>query len=203
MQDEFYGKVNELEYASVARPCFGELVSGDAAIVQSRNGTLFLAMVDVLGHGPRAYELAVQIREFLENEWQADVSGTMKRLHDTIQGSIGAAAGLASLDLATGKMRYTGVGNTVVRKFGAGSVRLPSTDGIIGSRMRSPREHELQLGKTEVLMFYSDGITDRFESKEYPQLIYESSRSVARNIVRNFGKQFDDATCLVVRYKQE
>jgi serine phosphatase RsbU (regulator of sigma subunit) len=202
MQDEYFGTVNELEYASAARPCFGELVSGDAAIVQSRNGTLFLAMVDVLGHGTNAHELAVQIRTFLESEWQDDVTGTLLRLHDAIRGSIGAAAGLASLDLASGRLRYTGVGNTVIRKFGGGSIRLPSTDGIIGSRMRSPREHELQLGKTDVLTFYTDGIKDRFELKEYPQLIYESPRSVARKIVRNYGKQFDDATCLVVRYKQ-
>ena len=202
MQDEFFGKVDELEYASVARPCFGELVSGDAAIVRSRNGTLFLAMVDVLGHGPKAYELAVQIRAFLESEWQGDVIGTMMSLHDTIQGSIGAAAGLASLDLASGRLRYAGVGNTVVRKFGDGSIRLPSTDGVIGSRMRSPRAHELQLGQEEVLVFYTDGIKDRFKMSEYPQLIYESARSVARKIVRTYGKQFDDATCLVVRHEK-
>ena len=202
MVDEFYGTVDELEYASVARPCFGELVSGDAAIVQTRNDTLFLAMVDVLGHGVNAYELAVQIRNFLENEWQNDVTSTLLQLHDTIRGSIGAAAGLASLDLSSGRLRYTGVGNTVIRKFGGSSIRLPSTDGVIGTRMRSPREHELQLKKTDVLTFYTDGIKDRFELEEYPQLIYDSPRSVARKIVRNYGKQFDDATCLVVRYKQ-
>lgn len=203
MQDEFFGKVNELEYASVARPCFGELVSGDAAIVQSGDGTLFLAMVDVLGHGPRAYELAVQMRSFLETEWQEDVVDTMMRLHEKLKGSIGAAAGLASLDLASGRLSYTGVGNTVVRKFGDGSIRLPSTDGVIGSRMRSPRVQQLQLGQEEVLVFYTDGIKDRFEMSDYPQLIYESARSVARKIVRTFGKQFDDATCLVVRYENK
>lgn len=202
MQDEFFGTVNELEYASVARPCFGELVSGDTAIVQTRNSTLFLAMVDVLGHGVNAHALAVQIRTFLESEWQDDVTSTLLQLHDEIRGSIGAAAGLASLDLSSGRLRYTGVGNTVIRKFGESSIRLPSTDGVIGTRMRSPREYELQLKKTDVLTFYSDGIKDRFELKDYPQLIYESPRSVARKIVRNYGKQFDDATCLVVRYKQ-
>jgi hypothetical protein len=202
MQDEFFGTVDELEYAAVARPCFGELVSGDAAIVQSRNGSLFLAMVDVLGHGPNAYELAVQIRAFLEEEWQEDVTSTLLSLHEAIRGSIGAAAGLACLDLASGRLRYTGVGNTVIRKFGNRSMRLPSNDGVIGSRMRSPGEHELQLDKAELLLFYSDGVKDRFELEEYPQLIYESSRTVARKIVRNYGKQYDDATCLALRYKQ-
>ncbi len=202
MQDEIYGTVDELEYAAVARPCFGELVSGDTTIVQSRNGTLFLAMVDVLGHGTNAHKLAIQIRAFLEAEWHVDVTDTLLRLHEAIQGSIGAAAGIASLDLATGNLRYTGVGNTVIRKFGDSSVRLPSTDGVVGSRMRSPREHLLQLGNTEVLIFYTDGIKDRFGLKDYPQLMYESSRSVARNIVRNYGKQYDDATCLAVRFKK-
>jgi len=202
MLDESFGTVEDLEYASVARPCFGELVSGDAAIVHSRNGTLFLAIVDALGHGPNAHEVAVKIRAFLEVEWQENVIDTLLGLHEAIRGSIGAAVGLASLDLATGKLRYTGVGNTVVRKFGNRSIRLPSADGVVGSRMRSPREQELQLNESEVLTFYSDGIKDRFEMSEYPQLIYESSRSVARKIVRNYGKQFDDATCLVVRYRK-
>ncbi|UCC54911.1 MAG: SpoIIE family protein phosphatase [Anaerolineaceae bacterium] len=202
MLDESFGNVDELEYASVARPCFGELVSGDAAIVHSRNGIVFLAIVDALGHGPNANDIAVQIRTFLDAEWQEDVVSTLLGLHEAIRGSIGAAVGLASLDLASGKLRYTGVGNTVIRKFGTRSIRLPSTEGVVGSRMRSPREQKLQLDETEVLTFYSDGIKDRFELSEYPQLIYESSRSVARKIVRNYGKQYDDATCLVVRYRK-
>ncbi|NCF64938.1 MAG: SpoIIE family protein phosphatase [Chloroflexi bacterium] len=202
MLDESFGNVDELEYASVARPCFGELVSGDDAIVRSRNGSVFLAIVDALGHGPNANDIAVQIRTFLDAEWQEDVVSTLLGLHEAIRGSIGAAVGLASLDLASGKLRYTGVGNTVIRKFGTRSIRLPSTEGVVGSRMRSPREQKLQLDETEVLTFYSDGIKDRFELSEYPQLIYESSRSVARKIVRNYGKQYDDATCLVVRYRK-
>jgi negative regulator of sigma-B (phosphoserine phosphatase) len=144
----------------------------------------------------------VQIRTFLEVEWQEDVTSTLLGLHEAIRGSIGAAVGLASLELTTGKLRYTGVGNTVVRKFGTRSFRLPSTDGVVGSRMRSPREQELQLDESELLLFYSDGIKDHFELSEYPQLIYESSRSVARKIVRNYGKQYDDATCLAVRYRK-
>jgi hypothetical protein len=163
---------------------------------------VFLAIVDALGHGPNANDIAVQIRTFLDAEWQEDVVSTLLGLHEAIRGSIGAAVGLASLDLASGKLRYTGVGNTVIRKFGTRSIRLPSTEGVVGSRMRSPREQKLQLDETEVLTFYSDGIKDRFELSEYPQLIYESSRSVARKIVRNYGKQYDDATCLVVRYRK-
>ena len=38
---------------------------------------------------------------------------------------------ISSLDLATGKLRYTGVGNTVIRKFGDSSIRLPSTDSAV------------------------------------------------------------------------
>lgn len=191
---------DDIQYASYGRPCFGELVSGDVAVLRTSQDHVFIAMVDVLGHGKDAYALAVDIRAYLESAWQADVLTTLLQLHEHIGGSIGAAASLAVLNTASGELRHVGVGNTVMRKFGRHPARLTPTAGIVGGHMRRPREQRTRFGHGDVLIGYSDGVSDHFELDDYRQLTYESPHTVVRRIVDRFGKQFDDATCLAVRY---
>lgn len=191
-----------LDFASYGQPCLGERVSGDVAVIEQQDDLLFLAMVDVLGHGPEAYVLAVQIKDYLRSSWSRDVVATLQRLHTEIKGSRGAAVGLGVFNMAGGELRYTGVGNTCVRKFGSRPARLYSQGGIVGGHMRSPLEQKLQITNSDVIVLYTDGVQDRFELEDYPQLLYERAATVARNIVRRFSKAHDDATCLVLRYRR-
>lgn len=191
-----------LDYASFGRPCFGERVSGDNALIEERDGFVFLAMIDVLGHGSNAHALSIEIEKFLKENWTNNVSETLLKLHEDCKGTLGAAAGLAVLEVKTGELSYCGVGNTVIRVLGERSRRLVSTDGVLGSRMRSPMEQKLFLGASDVLLLYTDGIKDRFELNDYPQIVSQSSSSIVRNIVRRFEKVYDDATCIVLRYKK-
>lgn len=196
------GGLELLDWSSFARPCFGERVSGDNALIEERNGFVFLGIIDVLGHGPNANILSLEIEKFLQENWTNNVTETLLKLHENCKGSLGAAAGLAVLEVKTGELSYCGVGNTVIRVLGQRSRRLYSTDGVIGSRMRSPVEQKLYLGPSDLLLLYTDGIKDRFELSDYPQILSESPSSIARNIVRRFEKVYDDATCIVLRYKK-
>ncbi|MGK7929737.1 MAG: SpoIIE family protein phosphatase [Spirulina sp.] len=191
-----------LDYASFGRPCFGERVSGDNALIEEHNGFVFLGIVDVLGHGADANALSVQIEKFLQENWTKDVSETLLKLHDRCQGTLGAAVGLGVLEVKTKELLYCGVGNTVIRVLGKRSRRLYSTDGIVGSRMRTPVEQKINLTSSDTLLLYTDGIKDRFELEDYPQILYESPQLIVRNIVRRFEKVYDDATCIVLRYKR-
>ncbi len=67
--------------------------------------------------------------------------------------------------------------------------------------MRSPQQQNLNLGPSDVVLLYTDGVSDRFEVDQYPQLLYESAMSIARTVVQRFGKAHDDATCLALRYQ--
>jgi serine phosphatase RsbU (regulator of sigma subunit) len=191
-----------LDCASLGRPCIGERVSGDNALIEERNGFVFLAIIDVLGHGPNAHLLSLEIEKFLQENWTNNVTETLLKLHENFKGTLGAAAGLAVLEVETGELSYCGVGNTAIRVLGQRSRRLVSTDGVLGSRMRTPLEQKLFLNASDVLLLYTDGIKDRFELSDYPQIVSESSSSIARNIVRRFEKVYDDATCIVLRYKK-
>ena len=189
----------QLEFADYGRPCRGEYVSGDLALVAHKDQYQLLAVIDGLGHGPEAHKVAQRARDFLLAYWSADVVATMRRLHDSLRGSIGAVAGLAVYDMSSGLVRYTGVGNTAYRAFGSRDLRLVSSAGSLGHQIRSPQEQTHVLAEGDVLVMYSDGIKDRFDREDYPQLPHQSAEVVARTVVERFGKPHDDATCLVAR----
>ncbi len=192
--------IGDLQVASFVRPCLGERVSGDTVVIEHCDDMLFLAVVDALGHGPQANAVANRAEFFLRKHWSSDVLDTMQRLHSELKGTIGAAAGLGVVDRRTCELRYTGVGNTVLRTFGSRTTRLISTDGIIGIRFRTPTVQAAPLNASDIMLLYSDGVSDRFDVAQYPQIRYHSAAAIAHHIVERFGKPYDDATCMAMRH---
>jgi serine phosphatase RsbU (regulator of sigma subunit) len=188
-----------LEVASRVRPCLGEAVSGDTVVVQPLAQCLFVAIVDVLGHGPDAHALAQVIEAYLARYADADVCGVMMRLHQQLKGTRGAAVGLCAIDAASGQLHYVGTGNTAIRRFGETETRLVSQDGVLGQNMRTPRRQTLQLDSGDVIVLYTDGVSDRFTSADYPGVLLHHPRQLTDNIVQRFGKDHDDAACVAVR----
>ena len=184
-----------------SRPFFGQTVGGDTALALERDGGLFLAIADVLGHGPDAHVVACAVDECLRTHASHDLLDTLARLDARLRGTLGAAAGLCFVDLVAGALRYVGIGNTAARRFGAAGTRLVSREGIVGQRMRTPREQSLRLGPGDLVMLYTDGVSDRFELDDYPGVLVEDPATVASVVVERFGKRHDDATCLAFRYR--
>ena len=193
---------HRLEYAQVNRPHYYEHVSGDLAVVREKDHLLFAAIVDVLGHGPEAHELAMEIEKFLTAHWNDSVVDLMDQLHRHLAGSRGAGAGLCLVDRRSGLLRYTGIGNTVIRRFGSRELRLLSRSGIVGGSRRSPKEEQMILTPGDVVLLYTDGVKDRFELQDYPQLLHHTAESIARTVIQRFGKDHDDATCIALRFEK-
>ena len=189
-----------LEHSSRIRPCPGERVSGDTVVIRPLEQGLFVAIVDVLGHGTEANELTHVIDAYLARYGTSDVSGVMKRLHQHLKGTRGAVVGLCAIDAATGRVEYAGIGNTTMRRFGRVETRLVSQEGVLGQNMRTPWAQTLQLEPGDVIVLYTDGVSDRFTSDDYPGVLRHAAEEVASNIVKRFGKDHDDAACIAVRY---
>ena len=108
----------------------------------------------------------------------------------------------STLEIASGEVCYVGVGNSVIRRLGSQEARLFSADGNVGETLRTPREQSLRLANDDVLAPYTDGLRTNFDVDDYPQLRYEPAAAIAKTLVARFGRPYDDATCLVVRYQR-
>ncbi len=194
--------MHRVDFSTSGRPHYRERVSGDTAVLVQQDHLLFAAIVDVLGHGEEAHELALEIERFLHSHWGNALVDLMNGLHERINGSRGAAVGLSLLDWRADVLSYVGIGNTVLRKFGANELRLVSRAGIIGGNTRTPREESVALVPGDVVLLYTDGIQDRFRLQDYPQLLYQDAETISRTILRRFGKEHDDATCIAIRYEK-
>ena len=192
------------DHAVQVRPYGNLRVSGDVGVVIEQDAGVFVAMVDVLGHGHVAATTARRIDSLLRTPGLPlrDVAAVLTTLHAALKGKLGCAAGLAWCDRATGRVTYTAVGNTVARCFtGAGKEkRLLSRDGTLGDTIPSPREEQITLGPADALIFYTDGLSDRFNLIDYPLLKGDSAATVARTLVEKFGKTHDDASAICLRY---
>ncbi len=189
----------KIEAASWVRPLAGEHVGGDVAVVRELDDGLLVAMVDVLGHGPEAHELAVRIQRFIEGSAITEPGPLMAGLHEHIRGSRGAAAGICRIRRDDGTLTYVGHGNTRLRRLWQQPARLVSRDGLIGGNIRGNHMQTLKLRPGDVVIMYTDGVSDRFELDDYRHVISDTARSVARNVVEMFGKDYDDAGCIAVR----
>lgn len=195
-------KVGEvLDYSSTIRPFPGEAVSGDVVVVRSLEDGIFVAIVDVLGHGPEANKLTHVIDAYLSRYGSSDVAGVMQNLHRHLKGTRGAAVGLCAINTISGQAVYVGIGNTSIRHFGERETRLVSQDGVVGQNMRTPLLQTLQFEAGDVLVLHTDGVSERFSTANYPGVLRHTAKDVANNIVQRFGKDHDDATCFALRYR--
>ena len=60
----------------------------------------------------------------------------------------------------------------------------------------------MTLSYGDVVLLYTDGVKDRFELGEYPQLLQHGAEAIAKTIVQRFGKDYDDASCIALRYEK-
>jgi phosphoserine phosphatase RsbX len=173
---------------------------GDAGVIEAREGERFLALVDALGHGRSAHEVAIRAVEHLKRNCHEDLVALLAGLHECLKGSGGAVAACCRLQLATGELRCAGMGNITVRVLGPRAARFVLRDGILGHMISSPREETSALLPGDVLILHSDGIQEHFAAWECDALLTNAVETIAAGLVCRYGKRNDDASCIVLRY---
>jgi negative regulator of sigma-B (phosphoserine phosphatase) len=173
-------------------PKAGETENGDLAVVRSEDGRTLLAVVDALGHGRHAAEVATAAAKYLEAAPLArGALHVMEGLHERLRATRGAAGMICIV--SANKVEGCGVGNVEMR---CEHSRLPIvlTPGIVGGRLRNPRAFGGELRTHDRLVIFTDGVSSRFSLRDVRGL---SPDDACRAILERGRRIHDDATVLV------
>jgi phosphoserine phosphatase RsbX len=191
--------MSQYQVGSYVRPCDGEAVAGDAIVIKDCPGGVFLSLIDALGHGREAADVALMAIRYLKQHAAADIGQILTGLDEHLQGTRGAMVSIAFADEVDKTVACAGIGNTIIRRFGKRDETVHLPDGIVGIRFRSPRISRLTLEPEDLLLMYSDGVATEF-SADLVSLRGQQLDAIARRIVLDHGKSYDDAACLVARF---
>jgi negative regulator of sigma-B (phosphoserine phosphatase) len=189
-----------LVIAHQSRPKSGETANGDAIVVKRYPDGALVAIVDALGHGPRAEAVAKQAHDHIMETYAAfpeeDAVGVMKRLHSALRGTRGACA---TICLIRGRaLEACGVGNVEMRCVGV-SVPVVLTPGIVGVQLRNPRAFSGALPPSARCFLFSDGVSRRAPFSELSKL---SPLDACQALMRKHRHSHDDASVIVVAAKE-
>jgi negative regulator of sigma-B (phosphoserine phosphatase) len=178
--------------AWITRPRAGEASSGDAVVVRRVESTVLVAVIDALGHGPKAAAIAARSSEYLSEAPHKRAPDLLRGLHETLHGTRGAAA--LVLLLSHEGVEACSVGNIELRSR---SARLPFvlTPGVLGVRLREPKVCTAQPPIADRFVLFSDGISGQFEMKA---LSHHAPPQLATQIFTSHRHSHDDATIVVV-----
>lgn len=191
---------SEWQHALARRPCYGEVVTGDGSLMQPLARGVLAAIIDVLGHGERAHMLARFCERWLAANAHADVAGLVQSLHREIKGSLGAALTLAYLDIEARSMTVVGVGNTRLYGLRTPSLCIEAQPGIVGGgNLPRLRPSVVSIAPEDVLLLTSDGISEQLDVQDLQAIRHHPVHRIAQQVLRDHGKDYDDATCMVLR----
>lgn len=189
----------KLVWASENRPCYPEQVSGDLAFTRATPEGALLVLIDVSGHGPSAHALAKILAEVLEQSQEQEPVRLLQLLHQHSIGTRGAAAGVALINTQRGQLSYAGIGNTRISVRGHEPWRGISRDGVLGERFPTPLLQYQRLNPGDVVMLYSDGISETLNLRDGTLDLGADPAILAHQVIAHSGRDTDDASCIVLR----
>jgi negative regulator of sigma-B (phosphoserine phosphatase) len=192
-----------LERGEAGLALAGETRSGDLAVFAPYEGGALVAAIDGLGHGDAAADASVVAAATLRERPGDAPEALLKRCHDALRSTRGVVATLAWFDLASGGLRWTGIGNVEGRLVRADRKRGDSDDsptlfgGVLGWSLPKVRVVRTELGPGDCLVMATDGVAADFGSSLMPGV---PAPEQAKRVLASHARGSDDALVVAVRY---
>ncbi|MFZ5788624.1 MAG: ATP-binding protein [Acidobacteriota bacterium] len=175
-------------------------VSGDGWAIQPAPDRLRVLVADGLGHGPDAAAAAHAAVSAFESDGSGGPAAAVERLHAALRHTRGAAVAVAEVRPRAGVVAFCGVGNiSAALTTEAGMRSLASYNGTAGVEARKIAEFTYPWTEGAVLIVHTDGVSGRWNLEDYPGLATRHPGLIAGVLLRDFGRDSDDATVVAVR----
>jgi hypothetical protein len=177
----------------------GETECGDAWRIVLGRRLISVLLVDGLGHGPEAAAAASIATAMFPRLGASPPDEALQAVSDAMRKGRGAALSIATIDEGARLVRFSGVGNVDGRVLAADQTEhLIPQNGIVGHTMPVVRSTIVPWPVRGFLVMHSDGISPRWRLDAYPGLMTAHPALVAGVIYRDFGRDRDDATILLL-----
>jgi anti-sigma regulatory factor (Ser/Thr protein kinase) len=183
---------------SICLPLTGYEISGDYSLVIRVGEIVYLILSDGLGHGPEAAEASHLAAKVFRRNVTADLTEVIARIHDALTKTRGAAVAVASFHTITRKLKYIAVGNIDSRICSDHQSRgCVTLNGTAGLQMPRIVEFEYDIEPGSAIVMHTDGLSSRWNLRNYPGLSLQTPGVIAGLLYRDFARKRDDATVLV------
>jgi anti-sigma regulatory factor (Ser/Thr protein kinase) len=206
------GACSLIDWAVATRALAGQRVCGDQSLVHPFSGGVLVAVVDGLGHGEEAVTAATLAVAMLRVHADEAVVPVLQRCHDHLKETRGVVMSVASFRAQTGALTWAGVGDVDGVVLGApasGQPRresVPLRGGVLGYHLPPLRAVTVTVRPGDLLILATDGVRSSF--LQAPQLhdpvlrqSADGPQELAKELVRQYAKDTDDALVLVARYR--
>ncbi|MDR6375604.1 ATP-binding protein [Paraburkholderia strydomiana] len=199
--DKPAAKLSRFQVGARSTPKLGQDVNGDAWAVRHLADSMWVTLLDGLGHGPLAAEAS---RRAVDVFMAADPVGlpadVMRDVHSGIKATRGAVMAIAKFEPASAVLSFAGIGNIVsVVHTGESAQHLLSMDGTVGYNVRAVRPGEARWVPGSVFIATTDGLSTRWNLNRHPGLTHRHPSLIASVLHRDFARDADDATVVVVK----
>ena len=189
-----------LQFGAITVPLPGESVSGDAWCSSVSNDRSVHLVVDGLGHGQMASEAAVEAVRIFKSCCNLGPELILKEIHAGLTKTRGAAVSVAEVLPHKGVLNYSGAGNIAAAIYTGGNTKsLVSMNGTVGHAVQKFQQFSHSWERNSLLIMHSDGIQTRWNVEQYSGLGSRHPALIAAVLYRDFRRERDDATVLVVR----
>ena len=196
--------INEpmVEYGVAKRVHAGEGESGDMHMVCCNQNGVLIAVIDGIGHGEEAAEVARTAAALLRSSVDEPVISLVELCHEKLKGTRGVVLSLAFISPEQKMMTWLGVGNVqgvlVRADANKGNMQEPLLlrAGVVGSRLPFLQASVLPVSQGDTVVFTTDGIQNDFSTSLSAM---ENPQRAADRILNKFRSNNDDALVLVAR----
>jgi anti-sigma regulatory factor (Ser/Thr protein kinase) len=193
-----------VEAGVVSVPVRGEEANGDGWATKISVDMIRLMVVDGLGHGVSAAEAAREAERIFSSSKAESLGVILQDAHDALKKTRGAAMAVASLHFDRQLLTFGGVGNIAAVVITPTSSRgLASHNGTLGHQLQRIQEFTSPWESNSILVMHSDGLKSGWNLAQYPGIWSKHPGLIAGMLYRDFTRERDDVTVLVVKNREE
>jgi len=193
------------QYGVVSLADANYTVNGDDYLIKAFEGDkVLLAVIDGLGQGELAHQMAIGVKEIVKHNFRLPLNQLMEQCDLYLKNADFEPGGVAmNLALLTpSHIQYLSVGDTHGYLLHPHFTPLLSTEGRVGGHfMRSLKVLQYATMTAQYLVLCTDGISSQVEMEsinwnQHPQ-------DIAIQFFNAFNRPYGDATVLVGKYKKQ